>query len=578
MKTTSEYKDKLKKSFIFQNRELLDNNVIITLTDTNGIIKYVSTNLCNVFGYKPSEIEEKPYSFLIKRESANSFDNQFNEIISLKKTWKGELKHSSKRDETIWTDTTITALFDEDDSHIGFILTSNNITKEKKLRTINQDNLLNKPHDASLLDFMPSLSSAILLKTSHSLHRILWVITFTIIFAISWAYFSEIDDIVKTEGKIVTTTNTQTISSLEGGVLNEILVKEGDKVKKGDILFRLSEINFKSDFEKRRNNKYALMAKLERLKAQAENKDIIINDQVMKFDSKLMDNEINLFFSSKKEFEASINVLNEQLIQKENDLKDTFKNLRSTNTNLALINKEIKIKIPLIKERIISKIELLDLKRKKNDIQTEIKMIQGSIPTIKSSIKEIKKSIEKTKQEYKAKAKDEYIVAYNEFKQNDEDIKFLSKKLNNTNIKAPADGIINKISAKTKGEAISPGKIIAQIIPENNYLLAEMKIRPEDIGFLYVGQKVRLKLRPYDFSLYGAVDSEISYISADTLTNENKPEEEYYIIHVKSDIKFLNNNKKLKIIPGMTADADIIKGKKTILNYILKPIVKSLDI
>lgn len=570
--------EQLKKSFTFQNRELLDNYVILALTDIEGNIKHVSTNLCNVFKYKPSELLDKPYTFLIKKDSIISFNNQFNEAKTLKTIWKGELKHSSKGDETIWTDTVITPLFNDEKEHLGFILASDDITKEKTLRKINEENLLKRKQDSSVLDFMPSLSSAVLLKTSSGLHKILWIIAFTIIFLLSWAHYSEIDDIVKSEGKVITSTNIQTISSLEGGILKEVYVKEGDKVKKGDILFKLSDINYKTDFEKNRYNKYAILAKMERLKAQAHNKSIEENPNVVKFNQAIMDNEINLFHSNQKQFIASINVLKEQLKQRKNDLSDAQKNLKITQNNYTLINKEMKIKKPLVEERIISKVELINLQKEKNNTYAELKKIKGSIPTLKSSINEINKSIEETTQEYRAKAKDELVVAFNDYNQIEEDLKFFSKKLTETVIKSPNDGVIKQISVNTKGEAVSPGAVIAQIVPQTKSMLAEIKISPSDIGFLYVGQKVRLKLRPYDFSLYGALDSEISYISADTLIDEKDQKKEVYIVHIKADSKFLNNNKKLEIKPGMTVDADIIKGKKSILSYILKPIVRSLDI
>jgi adhesin transport system membrane fusion protein len=166
----------------------------------------------------------------------------------------------------------------------------------------------------------------------------------------------------------------------------------------------------------------------------------------------------------------------------------------------------------------------------------------------------------------------------NDLNQVKNEISFLKEKITETNISSPSDGVINKINIQTKGEAVSSGTVIAEIIPDTEYLLAEVKIDPADIGFLYIGQKVRLKLRAYDFSLYGAVDAKISYISANTLKDPQNKDKEVYIIHIKSDTKYLSNNKKLEIKPGMTVDADIITGKKTILSYILKPIVRSLGI
>lgn len=572
------FDDQLRKSFKFQNRELLDNYVMLALTDKDGTIKHVSTSLCNVFDYKPSELIDKPYTLLIKKDSIINFNNQFKEASSLKTVWKGEVKHSSFSDSVIWTDTIITPLFDDNKEHIGFIITSNDITKEKILKKVNEENLLKKKYDKSTLEFMSSFSSAILLKTSSSLHKVLWLISFTLLFLLTWSYFSEIDDIVKTNGKVITSTNIQTISSLEGGILKESFIKEGDKVKKGEVLFNLSDVNFKSEIEKNRYNLNTFLAKAQRLKAQAENTEIKVNKEVIKYDPEIMENEIQLFKINEKKYQAAINILKEQLSQRKNDLKDAYKNLKITENNFALIQKEMKIKMPLVEERIISKVELLDLQRKKNDVDAELKTLKGSIPTLKSSIKEIERSIDETKEDYRSKAKDELLVVYNDIKTVKEDLKYLEEKLTETIIKSPDDGIIKKISVKTKGEAVSPGTIMAQIVPDSKYMLAEIKVDPADIGFLYEGQEVRIKLRPYDFSLYGSVKGEISYISADTLIDENDPEKENYIVHIKAETKFLNNNKKLEIKPGMTVDADILIGKKTILSYILKPIVRSLDI
>ncbi len=238
----------------------------------------------------------------------------------------------------------------------------------------------------------------------------------------------------------------------------------------------------------------------------------------------------------------------------------------------------MKIKEPLVKERIISKIEFLKLQRSMNDVESELKEINGNIPTLKSSIVEIQKNIDQENEQYKLQSKNELITIFNELKQIEEDLKFFSRKISDTEVLSPNNGIVNKINVKTKGEAISPGKVIAEIIPNSNFLLAEIKVSPSDIGFLYVGQQVRLKLRPYDFSLYGSVESEISYISADTLIDEKDQKNEVYIVHIKSNKKYLGKNNNLEIKPGMTVDADIITGKKTILRYILKPIVRSLEI
>lgn len=570
--------EELTKSFRFQNRELLDNYVILAVTDISGIIKHVSTNLCNVFKYKESDLLDKPYTFLVKKDSIISFENQFNELKEYKETWKGEVKNASSKDEIIWADTIITPLFNDDHEHIGFILASNDITQEKKLKKINEDNMLKRKQNDQVLDFMPSLSAAVLLRTSSGLHKLLWIITFTIIFLIGWSYFSKIDDIVKTNGKIISTKNIQTISSLDGGILEEMRVKEGDFVKKGTVILKISDLDYKSQVDKSTLLRYALLAKMQRLEAESKGIEVNVNEEVLKENKKIMDYEISLFRSNKKKLESSINILKEQLEQKRNDLSDSLKELELVKNNYSLLEQEIEIKEPLVRDRIISKVDYLQLKIRLNETQSQLKKLKGSIPTLKSFINESKKNILEAKETFKTKARDEIVSVFGDLNAINEELNYLKQKVKNTIIVAPNDGVINKITIKTKGEAISPGKVIVEIIPESNYVLAQVKVSPADIGFLYVGQPVKLKLRAYDFSLYGGIMGEISYISADTLIDEKDKDKEIFIVQIKSKQKYVGETKTLTTKPGMTVDADIITGKKSILDFVLKPILRSLQI
>jgi PAS domain S-box-containing protein len=272
--------EKLTKSFRFQNRELLDNYVILATTDENGIMKHVSTNLCKIFSYKNSELIGKPYSFLISKDAIKTFEIQFDDAKVNKSIWKGEMKHSSSTDNVIWTDTIITPLFDDDKELVGFILASNDITKEKRLKKINEENLIKKKYDKSILEFMPSLSAAVLLKNASSLHKVLWLISFTVLVSLIWAYFSKVDDIVKTTGKIITTTNIQTISTIYSGILEQTHVKEGDYVKEGDIILQMSIEDFKSDYEKKQLEKLSATAKINRLTAEATMQNIVIDENI----------------------------------------------------------------------------------------------------------------------------------------------------------------------------------------------------------------------------------------------------------------------------------------------------------
>jgi membrane fusion protein, adhesin transport system len=575
--TPNSLDDKLTKSFRFQNRELLDNYVILATTDKNGIIKHISTNLCKIFSYKNSELLEKPYSFLISKDAIKTFEIQFDDAKTNKSIWKGEMKHASSSDNAIWTDTIISPLFDDDNELVGFILASNDITKEKHLKKINEENLLKKKYDNSILEFMPSLSAAVLLKNASSLHRVLWIIAFTVIVSLIWAYFSKVDDLVKTTGKIITTTNIQTISTIYSGTLEHIYVKEGDVVKEGDTLLQMAVEDFKSDFEKKQLEKLGATAKINRLNAEATMKEIVIDEAIMQINPSLMNNEMRLFQSNKNTLNTTIKILEEQIKQKQNELKENEEKLVILYNNHLLLSKEIDIKKVLVKDRIISEVDFLQLKRRYNDTDLELKRTKAAIPSIQSAIQELYENIEKEKEGYKNTAKNDIVEVYAQLQKLDEEINLLRDKIQNASIKAPNNGTVNVITIKTKGEAISPGKVLMEIIPETEFVLAEAKVSPAEIGFLYVGIPVRIKLQAYDFSLYGGLMGEISYISADTIM-DNNTKEEHYLIHIKSTQKHVGNNKNLAIRPGMTLDADIITGKKTILDYILRPVLKTLQI
>ena len=568
--------EQLTRSFRFQNRELLDNYVILAVTDMSGIITHVSTKLCNVFGYKPAELIDKPYTFLVKTDFINSFENQFKDVKETKTVWHGDIKSASSRDEIIWADTIITPLFNDDGDNVGFIFASNDITKEKKLKKINEENILQKKYDKSILDFMPSLSSAILLKTANGLHQILWIIVLTVVFLLVWGYYSKIDDIVKTQGKIITDQQIQKISSLNGGILNELFAKEGDLVQKNQKILKISDNDFKTEYQKNNILLLSLYAKTSRLEAEATNTNIKQNQDVININKQLMDNEVNLFLTNKKRIQASINILKEKLTQSKTDLTTARKKLDTAKENLLLTEQEFDIKKPLVKQRIISQMELFQLQRDINNLKSEIKSLKISIPSLISSIKEIHKNMDETTETFQSTARDELIKTYNEIQRAKQDLSFYKQKIKDTTILSPSNGIINKITVNTKGEAISPGSIIAEIIPDSDLLLAQVKVSPGDIGFLYIGQHVRLKLRAYDFSLYGAIDGNISYISADTLPDELDPKSEVYLVNIKSNHKYVGDNKNLLVKPGMTVDADILTGKKSILEYVFKPIIKSL--
>jgi adhesin transport system membrane fusion protein len=572
-RTIENLKKELLDSFLLQNREILDNYVILAVTDIEGCIKHVSTNLCNHFKYKPFELIDKNYEFLINKNVINNFRLNFNDVCITRSIWKGEVKHTTKFEHILWLDTIIQPLFDNENQCIGFLFASNDITEEKKLKKINEENILHRKYNKTLLNFMPSFSSAVLLRSPTGLQRILGIIVFTILFFIIWASFSQIDELVKAEGKIIPSDKIESISSFEGGIIEKILIKEGDYVKKDQPLVQLNDISFTTEYSKNQLTLFELKAKKRRLESQASGADLILDEEVVLLNPSIMEYEKSLFETNKKKQQVSQSMLTEKLNQKKNDLIDAIKKHELLQKNYELISQEMNTKKELVKERIISEIEFSQEMRKFNDLKVDLKIVEGSIPTIKSSVKELTQAIEENELIFKQEAKNELTTVNSEIERVLETIISLKDKVKHSLIVSPVDGFIKVITIKTIGTSVPSGRSFIEIVPDSNYFVSEVKVKPSEIGFLYLGQNVKIKFKAYDFSIYGMLDGEISYISPDSIFDE-KSKEELYIINVKSDNNYLDNKKQLKIKSGMTVEVDILSGKKSVMDYLLKPILK----
>lgn len=566
--------EELSKSFRFQNRELLDNYVILALCDLNGTINHVSTKLCNVFGYKPVDLIGKEYAFLIKKEAIALFKTQFHDIVLTKTLWKGEMKHATNNDELLWMDTIIQPLFNDHHEHIGFIFASNDITQEKKLKKINEENLIRKKYDKTLLDFMPSFSSAVLLRSSSALHKILWIMTFTIAFLIVWASFSKIDEMVKAEGKIIPSDKIETVSLFEGGIIDEVLVKEGDTVKKDQPLAQLHDIAYTSEYDKNKIRLLELKAKKARLVAEAYHQPFALDPEVAASKPNIMEYEKSLYETNQQKLAATQGVIKEKLIQKRNDLSDALGKEKLLQQNYQLLSKEMKIKKELAQEGLVSKVDYMQQLRKFNDLEVDLKAVEGSIPTLKSAIKELEQSLDESTYTFTKESNNALTETNAEIDRLYEMLSSLKDKIVRSVIVSPADGVIKSIAIKTPGATISAGKTFIEIVPKTDYFVSEVKVKPSDIGFLHVGQPAKVKVKSYDFSIYGGLDGNISYISADTILDE-KGKDEWYIVDVQSKTNYVDDQQRLKIKAGMTVEADILTGKRTIMDYILKPILKT---
>jgi adhesin transport system membrane fusion protein len=451
----------------------------------------------------------------------------------------------------------------------------NNINLKKvPLREIKRNGKLYQEDD---LKYMKSLSSAVLEKTTLNTRLILWVIILAAIWLIVWASFAQIDEISRGFGKVIPTHKLQVIQNLEGGIVSDVFVKEGDSVVVDQPLIKIQDIRFTSSYEENRIKINELEAKAIRLYSQAYGTPFVIDSYRGKDFFSMLEDEKSLHDSYMSQLESSLDIVTSQLEQRKNELIEARGKIGQFQRSLKLINEEIAIKEPLVARGVVPEVEFITLKREKNDIEGNLKAVELSIPRIKSTINESNKKYVETKLMFQNKSKQELNEVKAELSRIKESIGALGDRVNRTVVRSPVSGTIKQLFVNTKGGVVKPGMDIVEIVPNEDSLVIEAKIKPSDIAFLHLGQKAIIKFTAYDFSIYGGIEGKVNHISADTITDEK--DETFYLVHVKADNNYLTlNGEKLYIKVGMVTNVDILTGKKSILDYILKPIIKARDV
>ncbi len=429
--------------------------------------------------------------------------------------------------------------------------------------------------DEDDLEYMNSVSSAMLMHTTLKTKVMLWVAFFVVIWLISWAYNAEIDSLTRGEGKVIPSSQVQVVQNLEGGIVSEIFVKEGDNVKKGDVIVKIDDTNFNSVYMENKMRYDELEAKSIRLLAESYGKPFTVSKEILQKSPKLIEHEESLYNTNKSQLENNIVIYNRRLAQKKNELEEARERLVQLTRNYELISKEVELNKPLYKSGLIPEVEYLQLQRQANNINGDMKSIKSSIPRLISVIEEQKNNITEVRLRFQNKAKEDYNAVKAEMYRIEEVNVAREDKVKRTFVRSPVDGTIKQLLVNTIGGVVRPGMDIVEIVPTQDILIIETKVKPQDIAFLYPGQRAVVKFSAYNFAIYGSLEGTVTNISADTIIN-NIDKQNYFMVRVKTDKNYLGTeDKKLYVMVGMTASVDIITGKKTVLEYILKPILRA---
>jgi membrane fusion protein, adhesin transport system len=420
------------------------------------------------------------------------------------------------------------------------------------------------------LEFMHSLSAAVLEIAPRGLRIVLYFWAVAIAIFLIWAYFAQIDEIARGEGDVIPSGHNQMIQNLEGGIVEEILVIEGQSVEKGQVLLRIDNQKSQSSYSSNEIKAEALKAKIARLEAQIANK----NFDVDVTSSKYMHDEKILYLQNTKQLNAKLEALNEQLSQREQELQEAHSSLKHLQTSLTLITQEVSMTEPMVAKGVKSRVEFLKLQREENEAQERYSALKLSLPRLQSAISEMRENIKEVQYSYQVQSQEQLNEAKTELQTLLVDATALRDQVSRTLVRSPMKGIVQTLYVNTIGGVIKPADTIVEIVPSEQTLLIEVKIKPSDIAFIHYGQKAIVKFSAYDFAIYGGLEGKVVHISADTI--KDKKENVFYTVRIQTDKNFLERKEKhYKIIPGMVANVDIITGKKSVLDYILKPILKT---
>ena len=403
----------------------------------------------------------------------------------------------------------------------------------------------------------------------------LWAILGFFIIMIAWASLADIDEVTRGDGKAIPSSRLQKIQNLEGGIVAEVFVHEGEVVKAGAPLLRLDDTRFRSNAGESEADRLALEARIQRLTAQLDNKETLtLSPEILNKTPDIANGEMELFASVNKRIQSELSGLNEQLVQKKQELLDYQAKGAQYRRSLGLLQQEISMSEPLVAKGAISKVEVLRLRRSEVETRGQLESVTLAVPRAEAAIKEIESKINETRGRYRSEALSQLNEARTELSKIEASGKAIEDRVNRTLVTSPVRGIVQQLMVNTIGGVIQPGNDLVEIVPLDDTLLVEAKIRPQDIAFLRPGQEAMVKFTAYDYTIYGGLKAKLEQISPDTVTD--KDGKSFYVIRLRTEKNHLGSDEKpLIIIPGMVASVDIITGKKTILSYLLKPILRA---
>jgi len=395
-----------------------------------------------------------------------------------------------------------------------------------------------------------------------------------VVLLIIWASLAKVDEVTKGEAKVIPSKQLQVIQSLDGGVVSEILVKEGQVVEAGQLLLKIDETRATSGVRESAAQVFSLRVKLARLKALSGGTAFsppVPRDGDLE-EARIVEEERQLYDSRRNELSALVGISEQQLAQRRQEQAEARARRDSAARSMELAQQELNKTRPLLATGAVSEVDVLRLDREVSRARGEMEQASAQIARTGAGMAEAGRKIQETDLAFRNEARKELSEVLGKLNALNEGAVALADKVDKSQVKSPVRGRVQRLLANTVGGVVTPGKDILEIVPLDDALVLEAKVQPRDIAFIHPGQAATVKFTAYDFGIYGGLDAVVENISPDTVTDE-RGQNTFYVVRVRTHQA--NFSDKMPIIPGMTAEVDVLTGKKTVMAYLLKPVLKA---
>lgn len=425
-------------------------------------------------------------------------------------------------------------------------------------------------------EFMSELEAATRMKPSDKSHYLLIAVASLVGAFLIWSNSSEIEEITRGSGQVVPTQEIQIVQSLEGGILQDLLVREGQAVKQGEIIMKLSDVAFASEERGVEAQSLALQAKKARLEAEAEGTEFVVPAEIVEKFPDIARNEEALYQSRQQELENAKSILNNKISSARAGLSEVQAKISRLTESRRLLNEELVITKEMVAKKAVPKLEEIRLNREISDLSGQIREATQKKSGLQADLSRAQKEREDREDKFKSQVLGELNDVESKVSQLGESLTAIGDRVERTEITSPVAGIVNKIVIKTIGGVIEPAMKVAEIVPQDDNLKIVARVLPQEIAFLRPDLPVNIKISAYDSQRYGSLKGRLTRIGANSISdNEGNV---FFEIEVQSEKNYLGTeDSPLPITPGMVAEVEIITGKRTIFDYLMKPVLRAKD-